>query len=68
MQRRASTNAYVSAALSRSRVPTAVLAQKPQVFERVLKQNGQEPTIAMDSCLTMPALGRVWKELAARLA
>jgi hypothetical protein len=54
--------------MSRSRGSNSVLAQKPQVFERVLKQSGgQEPVVDLSSCLTMPALGRIWKELAARL-
>ena len=69
MQSRASANLYVSASITRSRVPSSVLAQKPQVFERVLKQQQQdpEPAPSADSCLTMPMLGRIWKEMAARL-
>jgi hypothetical protein len=66
-QRRASANMYVSASLSRSRPPASVLAQKPQVFERVLKQAKPDPEPEADSCLTMPLLGRIWKEMAARL-
>lgn len=67
MQRKTGVNLYVSAALARPRISSATLAQKPQVFERALKQQGQESPAAADSCLTMPLLGKIWRDMTARL-
>jgi hypothetical protein len=66
---RASTNNYVSSVLTRSRSSISALAQKPRILERSLVQ-GRVDTEAdkTESRLTMPLLGKIWKEMAAHLA
>ena len=66
---RASTNNYVSSVLTRGRTSISALAQKPRVLEQTLVQGRAETHVdENESCLTMPLLGKIWKEMAAHLA
>lgn len=66
---RASTNSYVSAVLTRSRTSISALAQKPRILEQSLVQGRVERDAdETESRLTMPLLGKIWKEMAAHLA
>jgi hypothetical protein len=66
---RAGANHYVSAVLSRSPTSISALAQKPRIHEQALSHGRPEATAdETESRLTMPLLGRIWKEMAAHLA
>ncbi|MFH0909036.1 MAG: hypothetical protein V1929_09760 [bacterium] len=66
---RASANKYVSGALTRSRTSISALAQKPRILEQALVQGRADAQVEeTESRLTMPLLGKIWKEMAAHLA
>ena len=65
---RSGTNQYVSAVMSRGRSSISALAQKPRILEQTLAQGRSEPVKDDEgSRLTMPLLGKIWKEMAAHL-
>ena len=65
---RSGTNMYVSSVLTRSRTSISALAQKPRILEQSLVQGRIETQEdETESRLTMPLLGKIWKEMAAHL-
>jgi hypothetical protein len=54
--------------LSRSRSSISAISQRPRILEQTLAHDRQKPVKDdTGSRLTMPLLGRIWKEMAAHL-